>query len=255
MNEKKFIFFDIDGTLTNKDQGGIVLPSTKVALQKLRENGHFIALATGRAHFYAKPFKDEHGFENMVSDGGNGLTMDNKLLGIEPLNREKALKVIDECIAKNIPFSVGLGDRPASYVLDNAELVDKLGIRKEIIRVSNFNDIENIYKIFIDATEEQQNELKSIHEIGYISHPDLGVIVEPLDKFKGIRKMVELQKGNLEDVVVFGDAENDLSMMKQAATSIAMGNAIDEVKSIATFVTKRNDDDGIYYACEKFGWL
>jgi len=255
MSERKFVFFDIDGTLTNQELGGIVLPSTKIALQKLRENGHFIALATGRAHFYAKSFKDEHGFEHMVSDGGNGLTMDNQLLGIEPLDHDKALRVIDECIAKNIPVSVGCGDRPVTYVLENAELVDKLGIRKEIIRVSNFNDVKDICKIFIDATKEQEKELKSIHEIGYLSHPDLGVIVEPLDKFKGIRKMVALQGGNLADVVVFGDAENDISMMKQAAISIAMGNAIDEVKAIATFVTKRNDDDGIYYACEKFGWI
>ena len=255
MSKKKFIFFDIDGTLTDKAQGGVVLPSTKLAIQKLRENGHFVALATGRAHFYAKPFKDEHGFENMVSDGGNGLTVDNELVGIEPLERAKALKVIDECIAKGIAFSVGLGDRPASYVLENAEVVDKLGIRKEIIRVANFHDIEHIYKIFIDATSEQERELASIHEIGYISHPDLGVIVEPLDKFKGIRKMVELQNGSLDDVVVFGDAANDLSMMEQAAMSIAMGNAIDEVKKVATFVTKDNDDDGIYYACEKFGWI
>ena len=255
MSEKKFIFFDIDGTLTNKNQGGIVLPSTKIALQKLRQNGHFVALATGRAYFYAKPFKDEHGFDNMVSDGGNGLTIDNKLLGIEPLDRIKAMRVIDECLTKRIPVTVGHAKRPVSYVLEGKEVVDKLGLRKEIIRISSFNDLEAIYKIFIDATEEQERELKSIHEIGYISHPDIGLVIEPMDKFKGIRKMVELQKGSLANVVVFGDAKNDLSMMKEATISIAMGNAIDEVKSIATFVTKGNDDDGIYYACEKFGWI
>ena len=45
---KKFFFFDIDGTLTNDNPGGIVLPSTFKTLDKLRANGHFVAIATGR---------------------------------------------------------------------------------------------------------------------------------------------------------------------------------------------------------------
>lgn len=50
--EKKYLFFDIDGTLTNRATGGIV-PSAKEALQRLEENGHFVAIATGRAHYKA----------------------------------------------------------------------------------------------------------------------------------------------------------------------------------------------------------
>ena len=38
-------------------------------------------------------------------------------------------------------------------------------------------------------------------------------------------------------------------------TSIAMGNAIDEVKEVATYITKSNQEDGIEYACKHFGWI
>ena len=51
--EKKYLFFDIDGTLTNRATGEIV-PSAKEALQRLEENGHFVAIATGRAHYKAQ---------------------------------------------------------------------------------------------------------------------------------------------------------------------------------------------------------
>ena len=54
-------------------------------------------------------------------------------------------------------------------------------------------------------------------------------------------------------VVSFGDAVNDIPMFKQVPFSIAMGNAIDELKSIAYFVSKDIDDDGIEYACKYFG--
>lgn len=46
--EKKYLFFDIDGTLTDRSTGEIV-PSAREALTRLEENGHFVAIATGRA--------------------------------------------------------------------------------------------------------------------------------------------------------------------------------------------------------------
>lgn len=46
--EKKYFFFDIDGTLTDRSTGKIV-PSAREALDRLEANGHFVAIATGRA--------------------------------------------------------------------------------------------------------------------------------------------------------------------------------------------------------------
>ena len=51
--EKKYLFFDIDGTLTDRSTGEIV-PSAREALTRLEENGHFVAIATGRAHYKAE---------------------------------------------------------------------------------------------------------------------------------------------------------------------------------------------------------
>ena len=66
---RKFFFFDIDGTLTDR-KTGLIVPSAAEALQKLREAGHFVAINTGRAHYKARKFFDENGFENMVCNGG-----------------------------------------------------------------------------------------------------------------------------------------------------------------------------------------
>ena len=55
------------------------------------------------------------------------------------------------------------------------------------------------------------------------------------------------------DVVVFGDAANDLSMFVDGWTKVAMGNAIDELKAKADFVTTDVDKDGIYNACVQLG--
>ena len=62
-------------------------------------------------------------------------------------------------------------------------------------------------------------------------------------------------KAPLEDVVVFGDGMNDISMFTEPFFRIAMGNGREELKKIADYVTDRNDAGGIFHACLKFGWL
>ena len=58
--KRKYFFFDIDGTLTDRSTGKIV-PSAAEAVKKLEEAGHFVALATGRAFYKAVPFALENG--------------------------------------------------------------------------------------------------------------------------------------------------------------------------------------------------
>jgi len=57
---------------------------------------------------------------------------------------------------------------------------------------------------------------------------------------------------NLEETIAFGDQELDIPMLEKAGFGIAMGNAIEEVKTKADFVTKTNNEAGIAYALEHF---
>ena len=63
--EKKYFFFDIDGTLTDRSTGKIV-PSAREALDRLEAIGHFVAIATGRAHYKARKFTGANGCKIMV---------------------------------------------------------------------------------------------------------------------------------------------------------------------------------------------
>ena len=107
MGKRKFFFFDIDGTLAVGTPGDQYVPeSTKLALRKLEEQGHFLAIATGRSYAMAKNHMEELGFKNMVSDGGNGITIDSKLLEIKPLDYDKCLRLIDECKEKGFIWAI-----------------------------------------------------------------------------------------------------------------------------------------------------
>ncbi len=56
----------------------------------------------------------------------------------------------------------------------------------------------------------------------------------------------------IEDVIAFGDAENDIEMISQAKIGIAMENAMDSVKLVATDVTLDNNNNGIVHALKKY---
>lgn len=70
--------------------------------------------------------------------------------------------------------------------------------------------------------------------------------MEPGDKSVGIKKIVDHLGGDYKDIVVFGDEKNDLSVFNDEWTSIAMWNAIDELKQKASYVTSDVSKDGIY---------
>ncbi|WP_079989127.1 HAD family hydrolase [Collinsella ihumii] len=58
-----------------------------------------------------------------------------------------------------------------------------------------------------------------------------------------------------EECVAFGDGGNDISMFRCVGTSVAMGNASDEVKAAASHVTPHVDEDGIARACRDLGLI
>lgn len=258
---KKFIFFDIDGTLTNDNPGGIILPSTLRTLRKLEENGHFVAIATGRSYTMAKVAMEEASISNAVCCGGNGLVVDNEVLYIEPIEKNKALKVINECKEKGITFGVKIDDSDNVYT-HYLDFLDKCPEVKKFSQVNyldhdNYEQFEELHKMFVGFKEGEKNPLESLKEtdLHYARYHPMSVVIEPDDKYKGILDMIRIMGGKEEDVVVFGDGHNDLSMMRQATIGIAMGNAIDELKECATFVTKDCKENAIEYACQYFGWI
>ena len=70
---------------------------------------------------------------------------------------------------------------------------------------------------------------------------------------KGIEKMLEYY--NMDGYVAFGDSNNDLEMMKGADISICLGQGLETVKKVSTYVTDEVLEDGIYNACKKYKWI
>ena len=71
-------------------------------------------------------------------------------------------------------------------------------------------------------------------------------ILSPLaDKGRALGKLCEQLGTTLDRCIAMGDSENDLEMLRAVGMPVAMGNANDEVKSIAKYITATNAEDGV----------
>ncbi|TQQ84225.1 HAD-IIB family hydrolase [Peptacetobacter hominis] len=256
-NDKKYFFFDIDGTLTTGFPAHIVPESTKRTLKALEEKGHFLAIATGRSQAMAEKILNELGFKNMVSDGGNGITLDGKLVSIDPLDREKCLSLVDELEEKKIPWAVSPDNTRVRYTKYQAfyDRANDSYMQTIVDKDLDINKFDKFFKLYIGCDREVDSTIEGLKVLPYARFSDMYLFVEPDDKSVGIKKIMDHFNAPYSDVVVFGDHTNDLKMFRDEWTSIAMGNAIPELKAKADFVTKSSSEDGIEYACKHFGWI
>lgn len=259
--KKKYFFFDIDGTLTLRDpitKESYVPESTRRTLKQLKEKGHFVSVATGRAHWMAMDVVNLIGIDNLVTDGGNGIVLGGELVELLPLDPEKAAALCTELTKDGRGVGVMLHDDNRLYFKDDnyAQQNPEFSSFMRYIVDENLDFAkEKIYKIFVSITEEEEEKYPILKTMPHMRYHPNNLMIEPADKYAGITRVMKFLNGDMADIVVFGDGWNDMDMFSKAPMSIAMGNSVDALKEIATFVTKGADDGGIEYACRHFGWI
>ena len=253
---KKYLFFDIDGTLTAGGYGKTYIPeSAKKALKKLAEAGHIPAVCTGRSHAMAADIMKQLGFHHMVSDGGYGLTIDDELQYITPLNREDVIALIDECREKGYPWGIQTDDSIIRKVPDRSfyDFTHDRYMECAIVPELDPRHFDILYKAYVACYYPDEFKLESLKKLPWCRFHKEYFFVEPCDKARGIREMVKYFGGDTADVIVFGDSMNDLSMFIEEWTCVAMGNACDAIKERADLITDTPERDGIWKACEILG--
>lgn len=252
---RKYFFFDIDGTLTTPLTADYP-ESTREAVQMLMENGHFVAIATGRMQSDAARVARDLGIPSIVSDGGNAVTIDGKILYDEGLPIDACIRTLTEIDEEKHPFAFCPYNRKYR-ITRTTKYLEKVKDRyyeTAIIPDFYIPAVDVIHKIFIACTKKEKDDIP-LYTLPHVWFSADTMLVEPVHKERGIMEIQKMRHIPDEDIVVFGDGMNDRAMFRPEWMSIAMGNAKPELKALAKYITSRADEDGIYNACRHFGWI
>lgn len=251
----KAIFFDIDGTLVSF-QTHQIPQSTFTALQKLKEKGIKLFIATGRGKD-GLDVLNHFPFDGYITLNGQYCYTHNEII-YENTIAKRDLKALLNYLEKD-PFPCGFTEENTKYFNLRDERVD------EIHRITQNDDHpagdcsqvinHKVYQCMCFVNEAKEKELLKVmpHCTSARWHP-LFTDITPLGgtKQNGINKFLEYYHIDLSETMAFGDGGNDIQMLQHVHTSIAMGNANDDVKAIADYVTDTVDHDGIYNALKHY---
>ncbi len=253
----KAVFFDIDGTLVSFETHQVP-QSTIDALELLRKKNIKVFIATGR-HYISINNLGNLQFDGYVTLNGGYCFAGHDVIykhSIPNKDIESLIRYMNKVDSFPCAF-VMEKDILMNYVDDSANKVfDMLNFPAPPIRPVEEVCDKTVYQLIAFFTAEQEKRIMPV-----LSHCEstrwnplfTDVVPAGSSKKVGISKMLKYFGIGLNECMAFGDGGNDIQMLAHAGLGVAMGNAADEVKAAAAYVTSSVDNDGIFKALKHFG--
>ena len=254
----KAVFFDIDGTLLSH-KSGQVPEDTREALGSLREKGILIFTSTGRhiLELDELPVRDLTFDAYVLLNGQLCLDRERKVLYASPIPEEDIRRIL--------PRFEG-GDVPVAFVEKDRIYINWIGerVRREQQEISSELPTVGCYTgnpVYLVNVFEQDSVVDNIMEemphckVTRWNSFGTDIISVSGGKVTGMERLLKHFGIAREECMAFGDGENDMEMLQFAGIGVAMGNAEDEVKVCADYVTDDIDKGGIRKALQHWGLL
>lgn len=255
MKNIKIISMDFDGTLLTSDKR--ITDRTKKCLIELKNKSYVIIGITARNLLSVKNVLDVNLFDYIILNNGSDIYYVDE----DKIENESS---IENDIAKSI---YGLFSNK-SYQIDFCTpynyliRTNKKGDARSFIKyIEGFDDVDesisrmNIF--FEDSKELEENRsliedtFKSVNVVKMLdtdkANSRMWLTINPknVNKLNTLKKICNELNYNIDQVVFFGDGENDLILIENVGIGVAMDNAIEIVKEKATHITLSNDKDGV----------
>lgn len=256
MHMIKAAFFDVDGTLFSHSMKKFP-ESTMEALRLLKKKGIRIFLSTGRSYQESQnlPWEDIR-FDGYVTLNGQICTDENgQILYGNPVKAADAEYLLSAFREHKMPLMIVEADCMYINYIDEAVERAQKYISIPAPKLGEYSGAAIYQFIAYFTREEEGNLLEKIPGCKLTRWYEGGVDIIPKDsgKIKGIEKMLEIYGLEQEEIIAFGDGDNDADMLSFAGIGVAMGNAVEITKKSADYVTDHIDEDGVWNALKHFG--
>lgn len=261
--DTKIAFFDIDGTLVHVPHG-LMHPTKQTihALNEFKKLGHKIVIATARGE--APQSIQDIEFDGYICNDGHYIRYDGEILIDELFSEEQVQKQLNVYQKYNgrPMFNSRFGEWCAflddELVIQHRQMFQGTSVRptgvKEDFVASDvkaisccvlFDNAEQLWS----AYHELEDELTMVpYDTGLIR---MDVYCKGFTKGTACEYLYQKLGIDYENTYAFGDGINDIAMLQLVKHGIAMGNAVDELKEVASEITDTVDCDGIAKAFQK----
>ncbi|MBO8159010.1 Cof-type HAD-IIB family hydrolase [Thermosyntropha sp.] len=260
----RLIGIDLDDTLLD-GKGNISVKAAEM-IKKIKDKGVLVTLATGRMYSSALPYALKLNMELPLITYQGALvknSLSGEVLYYKPLEPKKAGEIIDFFKSYKVHYHAFLGDNLCMEKLTpegrdyinfaglNADLVPdlrrKAGEGGSIKVTAMSYEVEKILEMEKILKRNYEGELHITRSRPYF----LDVLHVKADKAEALKVVAEHYGIKQEEVMAIGDSYNDIPMLRWAGIGVAMGNAPEEVKKEADYVTFSNEEEGVAYILEK----
>ena len=253
MNNKqmniKMIVTDLDGTFFRNDK--TVSDYTIGIFKKCRANCIKLALATARSGNAQIPIEL---FDGFIKSNGAVVFAGGEIIYHRPMPIQQARQLLTAADKAGISIVAQSSEKHCA----NFNLKEVTGyLTGEIIDFSTL-DFEPLKIYAVIKTEKDAEILKcNLPDSLYMTFSRDGVAFimhKEAAKANAAAALSAHWEINQSEIVAFGDDLNDIDLMKYCGNSVAMGNAVDEVKAIADYICDTNDNDGVAKWLEEYLW-
>ncbi|WMJ80711.1 Cof-type HAD-IIB family hydrolase [Clostridium sp. MB40-C1] len=262
----KLLAIDMDGTLLNSN--GEISKENKDAIKKAVEKGVKVVITSGRSLKGIDRFLEDMGLraENeyiIANNGGTIYRADNfKCISYNGLKGSDLKDLYS--LSLKIDMQIMAYTHKECISPEENELTEfereSVGVDVKIVNYSLIEDNQEITKVLFYHDEEIRDEMMKKIPKRYFdkyniikTHPKLLEIMDKdCNKGYGVSILADHLEVKKDEIICIGDQTNDIEMITNAGLGVAMGNAIDELKSVAKYITADNDNNGVAKVIEKF---
>ncbi|MCR5732712.1 MAG: Cof-type HAD-IIB family hydrolase [Sphaerochaetaceae bacterium] len=264
----KLILTDVDGTLIHSDW--TIGEKTKEALQRADRMGLRVVISTGRFLKGVDFLGTELGIKPIYSTINGAMIKDGEdYLFVDPISRdayERAARVAQGSVRCLMAFGENrYCINSDDYFFDlQARFFNLEGIRMDL---TDYDAVEKalgspVLKLLVKDKESEPVDImfnklseSGIGDVATLVKSGtsiLEVLAKGTSKGKSVTVLSEHFGIPKEEIIAFGDFDNDIDMLKEAGLGIGMANGSKALLEVADYITLSNDEDGIATALEKF---
>lgn len=269
MNNYKLIVTDMDGTVLGGDHK--ITEENMRALKEADERGVKVVFATGRFHDSAKEhvtFLEE--VMPIVSSNGAIIKhpITNEVLYCNSIDKDISLKIVETLDNLDLSYQIytdneilqkykteeekiKMQDFIKNTFSDKTEIVFKKDLKKDIkdLNILKFNVMDFERPLLMKEARKEVEKIEGL-EVTSSWNDNVEIMNAGSSKGSAVKFLCELLNIDKEEIIAFGDNYNDISMLEYVGMGVAMGNAEEDVKKIASYITESNTESGVAKAID-----